>query len=178
MSYRIVHNDRFIEEVLSHYKTQFGCDYEKYRNHAYRVYNYSLCQLGLATHEELAFAAAFHDLGIWSANTFDYLDASLRCMLNYLERHDYEKLRAISTIIYWHHKRTPYVGVFEEEVEAFRKADLMDVTLGYKNCGIPATVMQEIKRAFPYRSFHFKLVKLSWKNFIRHPGNPLPMFKE
>lgn len=177
MSYSIIHNDRFIEEVLIRYKTHLGRDYEKYRNHVYRVYNYSLCQLELAANEELAFASAFHDLGIWSDNTFDYLDASIRCMMSYLEDEDNEKLRAISTIIYWHHKKTPYVGVYEQWVEAFRRADWMDVTFGHRDCGIPVNIVKEIKRTFPYRSFHFKLAKLSLNNFIRHPMNPLPMFK-
>lgn len=177
MNYAVVSHDRFIEEVLVQYKTCLGNDYDRYRNHVYRVYNYSLWQLGLSASQELALAAAFHDLGIWTDNTFDYLDPSIRCMLSFLEGEDVEMVRAIGLIIYWHHKRTAYSGVYEDHVEAFRKADWMDVTLGIKSCGIPSALAREIRKQFPYSSFHLKLVTLSIREFFRHPTNPLPMFR-
>lgn len=58
-----------------------GKDFDAYRNHTYRLVNFCAAQL---QHDEQALekmqvAAAFLDLGIWSARTFDYLPPSSVC---------------------------------------------------------------------------------------------------
>ncbi|HEU0054861.1 MAG TPA: HD domain-containing protein, partial [Longimicrobium sp.] len=69
-----------LDEVLDAHAAELGADFTAYRNHAYRVAN--LC-LALAPDapgrvEKIALAAAFHDLGIWTDGTFDYLPPSVR----------------------------------------------------------------------------------------------------
>lgn len=70
---------RVLEDVLLAHAPQLGADLPGYRNHAYRVAN--LCAAlrppDADSHERIAIAAALHDLGIWTADTFDYLPPSI-----------------------------------------------------------------------------------------------------
>jgi hypothetical protein len=76
-----------------------------------------------------------------------------------------------------HHKISSYKGNFATTVEIFRKADWTDVSLGIIHFEVPATFIQQAKTQFPYKGFHFFLIKLFFKNLFQHPLNPLPMFK-
>ncbi len=80
-----------LDEVLSAHAGALGADFEGYRNHAYRVANFCLALTSTSTtagDEEriakIALAAAFHDLGIWTDATFDYLPPSNRLAKAYL----------------------------------------------------------------------------------------------
>jgi hypothetical protein len=56
-----------------------GKEFDAYRNHTYRLVNFCAAQLAARDDEaqqKIQIAAAFHDLGIWSAHTFDYLPPS------------------------------------------------------------------------------------------------------
>lgn len=67
-----------LDELLHAHAAALGGDFTGYRNHTHRVVN--LCvALSSGEPEELqkmAIAAAFHDLGIWTDGTFDYLPPS------------------------------------------------------------------------------------------------------
>jgi hypothetical protein len=69
-----------IDTVLLAHKGVLGDDFTGYRNHTYRVAN--LCVAFAPDRagqlERIALAAAFHDLGIWTDGTFDYLEPSVR----------------------------------------------------------------------------------------------------
>ncbi len=69
-----------LDELLHAHAAELGPDFAAYRNHTYRVVN--LCA-ALSSHDtgqlqKMAIAAAFHDLGIWTDGTFDYLHPSIR----------------------------------------------------------------------------------------------------
>ena len=68
-----------VEAVLDDHASELGHDFIAYRNHVYRVVN--LCLAIVADSrvelEKIAVAAAFHDLGIWTNNTFDYIAPSV-----------------------------------------------------------------------------------------------------
>ena len=68
-----------LDRVLETHAVELGDDFTAYRNHAYRVVNLcvALAPCGDAALEKVALAAAFHDLGIWTARTFDYLAPSI-----------------------------------------------------------------------------------------------------
>jgi hypothetical protein len=70
--------------VLETHAAALGGDFKAYRNHAYRVVN--LCVALSSGHqvEKIAIAAAFHDLGIWTDGTFDYLQPSVKLASDYL----------------------------------------------------------------------------------------------
>ena len=95
----------FIEDILSNYKTELGEHFQKYRNHVYRVYNYAaiLSRCDDEQKIKLAISAAFHDIGLWTDNTLDYLSPSIILALGYLQKkiykHSVMTLRKLLTII-------------------------------------------------------------------------------
>jgi hypothetical protein len=64
-------------------------------------------------------------------------------------------------------------------VEAFRKADWIDFTLGWRTfSAIDAKYIADVRAALPNAGFHWRLMQLGTKNFLSHPlSNPLPMFR-
>jgi hypothetical protein len=98
-----------IDDVLDGHASALGNDFVAYRNHVYRVAN--LCVAiagGRGDLEKIAAAAVFHDLGIWTDRTFDYIAPSIALAREYLvarEREDW--ISEISTMIADHHKITP-----------------------------------------------------------------------
>lgn len=172
-----------LDEVLSHYAAQLGGDFEAYRNHAYRVANFCWVLAGPRASDEealrtISLAAAFHDLGIWTDGTFDYLAPSRRLANEWLaSRERTESADVIGTMICQHHKLTPWCGNGSPLVESFRRADLVDVSRGLVAAGLSRELLREVAAEFPNAGFHRLLLKLSFNQFIRHPLNPLPMMR-
>ncbi|RQH13040.1 hypothetical protein D5R40_34645 [Okeania hirsuta] len=77
-----------------------------------------------------------------------------------------------------HHKITSYKGPFRENVEAFRKADLVDLSMGKISFGIKQQFIEENYRRFPLRGFHFTILSAFFRHIVKHPLNPLPMMKK
>ena len=75
---------RLVDDVLDTFAPVIGADFVGYRNHVLRVLNY-YCALAAAPRvpEPVLVAAAFHDVGIWTDGTFDYLEPSIRCAVAY-----------------------------------------------------------------------------------------------
>ena len=178
MNEHIVKQHLIIEALFASYLDVLGSDTEKYKNHVYRIFNYSLYLSKNVAEEKYAIAAFFHDIGIWANHTFDYLQPSIALAKEYLIQSGKENWSEVITImIDQHHKISSYKGNFASTTEIFRKADWSDVSLGLLHFEIPATFTQQAKTQFPYKGFHFFLVKLFFKNLLRHPLKPLPMFK-
>lgn len=171
--------DPIIDQLLQRFAPQLADDFERYRNHVQRVY--SFCRLLDADAESqglYAIAAVFHDIGIWTEHTFDYLDPSLAQVQAYLRESGCETWsEEISNMIYWHHKMSRYRGAHEKTVETFRKADWIDVSLGFMRFGLKKQAIGFIQNQFPNKGFHRFLVKQTLRNLLRQPWNPLPMFK-
>lgn len=168
-----------IEELLQRFKPAIGRDYEKYKNHVYRVFlNCLLLDGNKYNEDKYAVAAALHDIGIWTNHTIDYLPPSIKQAEIYLAESGKQLLiTEISLMIYWHHKTGAYKGSHETTVETFRRADWADVSLNILTFGIKRRYLKLYRGIFPRKGFHFFLVKKVTKNFFRHPLNPLPMFK-
>ena len=168
-----------LDELLQHHASALGNDFTAYRNHTYRVINF--CSV-LATPdpvalEKLAIAAAFHDLGIWTDKTFDYLAPSERLARAYLARNGKTEWDAeINSMIREHHKITRYQPNPSWLVEAFRRADSIDVSLGIITFGVPRKFVREVMDTFPNAGFHKRLVQLSFRRLLSHPLSPLPMY--
>lgn len=127
--------------------------------------------------EKYAIASVFHDIGIWTDNTFDYLEPSERQAKMYLRENGKEEwIDEITTMIHFHHKLTRYRGLHEKTVDIFRKADWIDVSLGLIAFGYDRQTIGQNRNNFPNRGFHFFLLKETSKNFLKHPLKPLPMF--
>jgi len=174
-----IQQNNVIDTILNFHKPDLGKDYEQYRNHVYRVYNFAILFDNELQHSlVLLIAVAFHDLGIWTNKTFDYLEPSIALAKNYsLSNYNlgFDSVAEIEIIIDNHHKLTRING--SKTAEVFRQADLLDLTLGLIRHGIELREIKKIKKLFPNRGFHYKLMKLFCVNFIKNPFNPLPMYR-
>ncbi len=61
--------------------------------------------------------------------------------------------------------------------EVFRKADWVDVSLGFIKFGLSPVEIKEISNKFPNSGFHARLLQLTMRELVRNPLNPLPMMK-
>jgi len=136
--------------------------------------------LGKPTEEEqkkLIIAAAFHDIGIWSAGTVDYLPPSIEAAMQYLVTQGLESwCDEVALMIDMHHKLRSYKGSYPL-VELFRKGDLIDFSLGAVKHGVTKEYIGQVKKYFPNEGFHKLLMRLTWSRLKSHPLNPLPMMK-
>ncbi len=171
-----------LESLLFPYKEIIGASYVPYKNHVHRIVNFTLeLKDGIKADDEdkIAIAAVFHDIGMWTANSFDYLNPSMAEANNYLREHGkIEWVEEITLMIDMHHKLTMYDGVFTDNVEAFRKADLIDLTKGVKRFGLSKNILSKNYEEFPMGGFRKIIVSKFLKNLLKNPFKPLPMFKK
>ncbi|TDR32771.1 HD domain-containing protein [Hydromonas duriensis] len=169
-----------LEDILDLWKERIGNDFEGYKNHVYRMLNFCF-YLHPATEEEqkkMLIAAAFHDIGIWSDGTVDYLPPSLIQARLYLEKNGLSHwVEEICLIIDEHHKFTAVKNETFPLVEIFRRADLVDFSLGMVKHGVPKSFIKQVKAALPNAGFHKRLMQLTWQQIKKEPFNPAPMMK-
>jgi len=169
-----------LDELLNAHVEALGSDFTAYRNHTYRVVN--LC-VALSSDDpeqiqKIVIAAAFHDMGIWTDGTIDYLQPSVRLATAYLAQADrVDWTSEISGMILEHHKVTPYRDNKQLLIEPFRRADWVDVTRGLITFGLPRRLLGYILAAWPNAGFHKRLFQLSLKRLLTHPWSPLPMMR-
>ena len=174
----MVTSDPTIDAVLDHHRTALGNDFVGYRNHVYRVVNLCLALGGdnRDNREKITVAAVFHDLGIWTACTFDYIAPSASLAREYLAvRSRTDWIPEIEAMILNHHKITPAGG--GRLVESFRHADWIDVSRGVRRFGLARPFIASLIATWPSAGFHWRLVELTLERFRRHPLTPLPMVK-
>jgi predicted metal-dependent HD superfamily phosphohydrolase len=169
-----------VDGILSDWKGVIGADYEGYRNHVVRMLAFCsmLRSCGAEEREKLEIAACFHDIGLWTANTFDYLRPSVAPAKEYLKargRSDWAD--EIETMILEHHKLRPVAAARSPLVELFRKGDLVDLSLGVVRFGLPKDRVRQVRAESPNAGFHRGLLRPAVAWFIRHPFNPAPMMK-
>ncbi len=169
-----------LDEVLAAYQQVLGVDYSAYKNHCMRVFNFCLALAGEGADAEnkIAIAALFHDLGIWTDNTLDYILPSQRLARQYLEKSGRAAwCDEIEAMIGEHHKLTRYRANASSLVEPFRKADWIDVSGGMLRFRLPDDFVTDVLEAFPNAGFHKKLVALAVERLKTHPFSPFPMMK-
>lgn len=168
-----------VDEVLGPYRARIGEDWAGYRNHVLRVLNFCRALSGEdALPEALVVAAAFHDLGIWSDGTFDYIEPSAAHAASWLHsRGRPGEVDAVQSVIRMHHKLRPCDGVHAVQAEPFRRADLVDVSLGVVRFGLSRDYVAQVQRALPDHGFHWRLVQLAGRQFLKTPLSPLPMLR-
>jgi hypothetical protein len=96
-----------VEEVLNTHASELGHDFIAYRNHVYRISNLCLAVVGdsRVELEKIAVAAVFHDLGIWTNHTFDYIAPSVALAREHLAaRGMAEWIPEIEAMIVNHHR--------------------------------------------------------------------------
>lgn len=169
-----------LDGLLQAHAAELGDDFRAYRNHTYRVANLcvALSSGDSAQLEKIATAAAFHDIGIWTDRTFDYLQPSVGLACAHLTRSGKEEWSSeITEMILEHHKISPYRGHGHWLVESFRRADWVDVSKGLITFGLPRKLLKAIFATWPSAGFHQRLIQLGLNRLRANPWNPLPMVK-
>lgn len=169
-----------LDAVLAAHAEALGGDLVPYRNHAYRVVTFCIALSAERPDrgEKVAIAAAFHDLGIWTARTFDYLAPSVELAEAWLREHGRESwMPEIEAMILQHHKIRPWRGNQDWLVEPFRRADWIDVTRGTLRYGVSRTRIRQAYSEWPAAGFHKRLVRFSFDRVRTHPASPLPMLR-
>lgn len=174
----IIKRDEIIDSVLVFHKNALAEYYEPYRNHVYRVYNFAIVYVrDKADQEKIAIAAAFHDLGIWTNSTFDYLQPSIALARHYCEQKGLspDTIAEIEWMINDHHKLNRVQD--SRLAEIFRQADLTDLSLGLIRNGQDFSRVKAVRNTFPNKGFHLFLLRTFAKNLLKNPLNPLPVVK-
>ena len=83
----------------------------------------------------------------------------------------------MQSVIRMHHKLRPCDGVHAVQAEPFRRADLVDVSLGVVRFGLSRDYVAQVQRALPDHGFHWRLVQLAGRQFLKTPLSPLPMLR-
>ena len=177
---KIETNNPLIEEILLEWKERIGVDYDGYRGHIYRMYNFCLALYDCSEEEKekIAIAACFHDIGLWSDHTLDYIPPSVVQVKKYLSEEKLDQWsEEIGLMVDFHHKVTPYKEEKYPLVEVFRKGDLVDFSLGIFKCGVPKDYIKSVKKTIPNAGFHKFLFKEAQKWFSQHPFSPPPFMK-
>lgn len=162
-----------LDPVLKRHEQELGDDYTAYRNHCLRVMSFArhhLVQPDDRTVALLAYAAAYHDLALWTDATLDYIEPSVAVMKRDraaigIDSEDYfpmtaEELSAVSEMIRQHHKVTTWQGPNEELVNAFRRGDWTDASYGVVRHGLPPSYVQAAYIVVPEAGFHRCLMRL------------------
>lgn len=168
-----------IKNLLHPFKRTLKDDFIKYRNHVCRVFlNCIHLDRNGDNMEKYAIAAVFHDIGIWTARTFDYIDPSLVRLKAYLKANGKQAWEEeLTLMIYWHHKIFRYAGIYQVTVDTFRRADLMDLSYGFFNFGGHKRLIRRNRNLYPDAGFHFFLLRATLRNLLLHPLKPLPMYR-
>jgi len=169
-----------LDMVLNAHAAALGGDFVAYRNHTYRVVNFcaALSSSDPEAVEKAAIAAAFHDLGIWTAGTFDYLPPSIGLASTHLARSGRsEWAPEIAAMILEHHKISLYRARADWLVEPFRRADWVDVSRGVIAFGLSRPFLAEVFSTWPNAGFHKRLLQLALRRLRTHPWSPLPMMR-
>lgn len=173
-------NIPLVEDILEQWRPVIGTEYNGYKNHVYRMIHFCLAlkDCDATERKKIVIAACFHDIGIWTENTVDYIAPSIPPALNYLGSQGLADWSGeIELMISEHHKIRKYDSAAYPLVELFRRGDLVDFSFGLFKFGIPPDFIKAVREEFPNAGFHSHLMKRAGKWFLRHPLNPLPMMK-
>jgi hypothetical protein len=155
-----------IAEILDARSALLGEARVPYEGHAYRVFNFCRALHGAGADDDaIAVASAFHDLAVFPdgnrlPRAFDRDDA----------RMGYHQ---------WSFRARRRSGADDRHAsqDLFRQADLIDVALGAIRFGLPKEFVRDVRVRFPNAGFHGALVGVIGRWIVRHPTNPLPVFK-
>jgi hypothetical protein len=169
-----------LDTELAKFSDALGDEMDAYRNHCLRVLSFAVAHLGgvkmvsSKSVDVMALALAYHDLGLWSDGALDYLEPSARQLeastrdnsededATVFDDNDIATARAIITE---HHKLTDYhspddKGINANLVNAIRKGDWADFTIGIVRFGLPAGFVESAYTKIPEAGFHMILTTM------------------
>ncbi|UJB21447.1 MULTISPECIES: hypothetical protein [Lysobacter] len=137
---KIVTRYPLVDDLLSTYSEEISHDFPGYSNHVYRLLNFfaALTRSHGRLTDAALIAAVFHDIGIWTASTFDYLQPSTAQAKRHMLATRADTIDSeVTTLIANHHKIRAYEGAFADSAQPLKQADLIDVSLGMLRHGLP-----------------------------------------
>ncbi len=167
------------ERLFERHAAVFGTDLGPYRGHVHRVIELVARQrdvpAGLAG--VLGLTAFFHDAGIWFDATWDYLPPSANRAVAELAEADRPHGPLVRAMIDEHHRLRPARHP-DPMVEAFRRADLADVSAGLAGApGVSRAEYRALCAAYPDRGFRPMLLRAFARGLREAPFRPVPMVK-
>jgi len=170
----VVTSHPIVDTVLDRHRDALRDAAPTYGNHVYRCLNYHQMLLGETIPDVAALAWAAHDLGIWTARTFDYLAPSADLAAEHAGEFGVTDMGQLRALITEHHKLRP---ADDRLTEAFRKADLIDVSHGLLRGRVGRSAVRAVVAELPYLGFHAFLAKGLSGYAVGHPLRPLPMMR-
>lgn len=169
-----------VDLILEPWRDTIGEDWAAYRNHVVRMLHFCLAisPCGVIERQKLEIAGCFHDIGLWTHNTLDYLEPSVPPAREYLADKGLDDWsEEVALMITEHHKLRSFKDKRYPLVELFRKGDLVDFSLGTVRFGLPRETIRNVQQRYPNQGFHRMLARRAGAWFLRHPFNPAPMMK-
>lgn len=163
-----------VDAALRRYEDALGADLPVYRNHVYRGLTYHQAMRGAPLPDWAALAWAVHDLGIWTAGTFDYLEPSADLASSLAGEFGIAEVGDARTMITCHHKLR---AVADPMIETFRIADRVDVSRGLLRGPLPRSLVNGVVTELPYLGFHAFLARGLLGYAASHPRRPFPMLR-
>jgi hypothetical protein len=167
-----------VDEILeAHRERARGDDagYRAYRAHVYRTVNFAraLGPVDPQNAEKLSIAAAFHDIAAF--DTLDYLVPSIEAQDAWLRRTGRTQWAdELAAVVAQHHRLTGYgpSRPYAPLVEAFRRADLVDVSQGLLRFGLPNSYVREVRATFDASVFFRRVIPAGTLRAIRKLQQP------
>jgi hypothetical protein len=163
-----------VDSVLGRYHHALDGHLPTYRNHVYRGLTYHQLLLGSPVPDSIALSWVVHDLGIWTAGSFDYLAPSADLASAHADEFGITDIEHVRMIITQHHKVRP---AKDHMTETFRMADLTDVSRGLLSGPITRASVKAVVAQLPYLGFHAFLVRSLARHAAGHPARPFPMLR-
>ncbi|MDT7588131.1 MAG: hypothetical protein QOE32_5681 [Pseudonocardiales bacterium] len=167
------------DQLFERHASVFGPDLPVYRGHVHRVIGVVglQCDVPADVAVPLGVAGFFHDAGIWFDGTWDYLPPSVRRAAAELGEADQPHAELVSSLISEHH-RLRRARHDDPLVEAFRRADLTDVSAGLIPApGVSRDRYRELTSVYPANGFRPMLLKAFGRGLREAPLRPAPMIK-
>src|ERR1700739_343279 len=155
-----------VDALLDRYQDALSGHMLTYRNHVYRCITYHQLLLGAPIPDFAALAWAAHDLGIWTAGTFDYLGPSADLVSLHADEFGINNVPQARMLITEHHRLRP---TDDRMTETFRRADLVDVSPGFVAGQIGPSQVRAVVAQLPYSGFHAFLARGLTSYAVRHP---------
>ncbi|WP_019925826.1 hypothetical protein [Nocardia sp. BMG111209] len=163
-----------VDAVLDRYRREIGESLPTYRNHVLRSLNYQQLLLGEPVPDAAALAWAVHDLGIWTAGTWDYLEPSADLVEQHAADFGVDDIEGARRMVLDHHRLR---ANNDRLSETFRVADRIDASRGLLRRPATRADVEAVVAQLPYRGFHAFLVRRATLYALTHPTHPLPMVR-
>jgi hypothetical protein len=166
--FEIITSHPALDAELETMKEDIGDDYEAYRNHCLRVLTFTKFHLPDTVEKSIpnaldlaAVALAYHDAALWTKKKLSYLEPSAEHLDDKRGEYTDEEVELMKDIVMYHHKYTDFKSSRSSDadalVNAVRKGDWADASLGIVRYGLPAVLLEAAYDNIPEAGFHMVL---------------------